>query len=708
MKRLAFIFALLACSQAWAQLAAPVGVCTPAATTSCTYASSFKTQKGDFVFAAPYNGSAATAPGTGSGFTVIKSVAASVNAIKAQWKFSPGGETTCGTFSSATVTFCAVYRGGWVTASTIGGIVATSTPSGTSGASGALSYPTITLQNPFSTSWVVCAGGSTSGSVDSAPAGMTLRSGTTITNYAFSDTNGNVSTWPTTSGPNPGVKWATACAEIVGTPSTVVSSQSAKVSDYYPGGSFEASTGTPTTWTFECSPIGSSGSLASNLIKVAFVFDYAVTEPTISNIYVNSDTGHATWTFTQAGTVLHDAGNNQDAYTYYIPNAAAGCKTVSVVFSNPFSSLIGHTVEYHGYKTLDQYVTSTGSAPIYTAGALTPTASGDLLDMFCTSDNLNASPNPSVIVASSGMLPYITEDGISTASNAPVAVSFVYNSTSAITTNVDAVGLTGNTTCMQAAFKNDGTGTAPSGVSIEGMGIYDFSSGSATVTLDVSMEAGDALLVEVNGVQTANTKQFSAVSALLGTLTVHQQSDANGGYPNFVLDCDHPGGLDRLTFTGAANNSGMWVYKIRGLDNSSHTACDDTVAGTPGITGNCVAGSCGPDPTITPSTANGMVFGVSETGTGPGSGLTSPTGAIYDVPTYDGQTDTSRMGTGNWFGHYFNSATSALTWTWSNPVSPTTGFTGSGIHLKAASAAPSSGTGNKRKKLNLYDISPQS
>src|SRR6202021_3833868 len=99
-----------------------------------------------------------------------------------------GSETTCGTWTNATQTFCQVYKGGWIGGQTLGGILAASTPSGTTGATTTISYPTFTLTNPLSTSWVVCAGGAISATnADVAPTGLTLRSGTAVTNIAFAD-----------------------------------------------------------------------------------------------------------------------------------------------------------------------------------------------------------------------------------------------------------------------------------------------------------------------------------------------------------------------------------------------------------------------------------------------------------------------------------------------------------------------------------------
>ncbi|HTS04499.1 MAG TPA: hypothetical protein VMP68_02880 [Candidatus Eisenbacteria bacterium] len=605
-----------------------------------------------------------------------------MNALKLQWKLSVGGETTCGTFSNATVTFCAVYRNGWINPSTIGGYAATSTPSGTTGASGALSYVGFTLQNPFSSSWVVCAGGSTSGTVDSAPTGMTLRSGTSVTNYAFSDTNGNVSSWTTTSGPSPGVKWATACGEIVGPPSTVASSQSSKVSDYYPGQAIEACTGS-CTWTFNVSGASATGSLSTNLLIARWIWGYTTTQPTISNVYCNSDSGHATWTWTQAGSVVHDATNKTDGYTYYVSNAASGCSTVTVVASSVWNNATGAAVEYKGFKTLDQYVTNIGGAPTMSNAALTPTASGDLIDWFCSADTLSAGGTASTgIFVGKGVLPYVADFGFATISG-----SFIYNSTSAITTATYARGYASgnNSICMEAAFKNDGTGTSPSGVSIEGFGILDSQVNIATTNLQLSYEAGDTLWIGVTGVFTANATQFTAASGQIASFTLHRPADANGGYPNVALDCNlASAGLDYVTLTSTSNASMFYYYKIRGLNNSSHSACDDTTAGYPTAVITGPTSSPSPLPTITPSTADGIVIALSETGTGPATATTAPTGAVYSVPIYTGQSDSGRMGTGNLVGHYFNLSTATQNWAWTNSVA--TDFIGAAEHLKAAPA----------------------
>ena len=102
----------------------------------------------DLIVTFAYRSSSATPPTLATGFTQIDTVAQSTTSFISGYKVSAGGDTTSGTWTSATHVACIVLRG-----------AQKGTPIGanghSNGSSVSLSYPALTLQVQNGTSWVV-------------------------------------------------------------------------------------------------------------------------------------------------------------------------------------------------------------------------------------------------------------------------------------------------------------------------------------------------------------------------------------------------------------------------------------------------------------------------------------------------------------------------------------------------------------------------
>jgi hypothetical protein len=68
-------------------------------------------------------------------------------------------------------------------------------------------------------------------------------------------------------------------------------------------------------------------------------------------------------------------------------------------------------------------------------------------------------------------------------------------------------------------------------------------------------------------------------------------------------------------------------------------------------------------PTISPSTANGLVLAVMGNSFGPSTGLTNAN-QRFDTVTYTGQKDNDNMDNADGYGHFYNVATGAMSFTW--------------------------------------------
>ena len=71
-------------------------------------------------------------------------------------------------------------------------------------------------------------------------------------------------------------------------------------------------------------------------------------------------------------------------------------------------------------------------------------------------------------------------------------------------------------------------------------------------------------------------------------------------------------------------------------------------------------------PTITPTGANELVIATMGIGDGPGLGVASgaPSGAVWDLPTYSGETDNDLMENADAQAHLYGAAASVEHWNW--------------------------------------------
>jgi hypothetical protein len=457
------------------------------------------------------------------------------------------------------------------------------------------------------------------------------------------------------------------------------------------GESAEA-TSTPFTFTYNV-----PSSLARNFLHVAFQWSYATTAPTVSNIYCNADSSHATWTFTLATSLL-DTSNTTDNFDYYMANAPAGCKLITIVASSAWTSMEGEWQEWTGILTSSP-VESTASLSnaangppnYFYGGSFSPSTltSGDLILTHC-------SAAPQSIFTDTGGVLFYTSNGVTLMDVdgffAVASTAFIWNTTTA--PSVYSGFAPSNTTmdCTAIAVKTGSGGTAPSGVRIVNNRGASVGEIATTVLENTTFNTGDALVVGVFACISASCSQYTAISDLQAdSWTAEKPTNVAGGVPQWGITCNAAAGTNTITLTGtsASINTQFMIAEVAGLNTSG---CIDTGAGVQ--TAAISSGSTGPfinAPDITPSTASGIVFDGAVTGTGQGTTVTSPTGAIYACPQYSGQTDGSKMCLGNWFAYLMNTSTSAQNWTWTNTANTTYGASAFALEAPSGSATGNPG-----------------
>lgn len=666
MRKILFVLALLCSTPAWATSTVTYNTphCTPTAGTSCTLSAT--PAFGDLLVSFAYRATSATAPSTPLPWSVIKSVTGSVNSLKIAYKYSLGNETTCGTWANASATDCHDYGGLWIgSAGPVG-----ATTSGTTGSSTTVSYPGFTMNDTSGNSWVGCASGADAVTNDVPPTGITLRSGTTLTNIMFGDTNGGVASWSTQTHTITSAPWASACWQMTSAPALTAIYPGYLVDRVFPEETGEALT-TPFTYTINVQSSG--GTLANNLLNFWLAWGYTSVAPTVSNIYCNSDTGHATWTWTQApggdGFPVLDAGYNLYATDYYIPGATSGCQTISVVFSSAPNNVVSDFSEFRQIATsspLDTAVAAVCSAcsPNVSAGSITTGTSGDLVYEACAQ-------NP--------VAGYGTSTGMFTGSGSTVLVAdynFAIGAQAMIQTTAGAINPYFNwlawtagadAACTTLAFKTSGAaGTANSGQQIISA-VTSTQPTATTATLEgVLLNTGDTWAIGGNAGSIATNPQCTAISDTLGsTYTVKNGTGANAGSPAWYFDSNSKSGLDYVKMTGCpTSGTQSWImYEVSGSLNSTHTASFDATMGICPFV-STVNGPPYTGPVSCTPAQNELVLGQMIEGQGPQTGMSSPACATYAYPVYSGMTDASFTTEGGGYSYCYASGTTTQNYTW--------------------------------------------
>ena len=110
--------------------------------------------------------------------------------------------------------------------------------------------------------------------------------------------------------------------------------------------------------------------------------------------------------------------------------------------------------------------------------------------------------------------------------------------------------------------------------------------------------------------------------------------------------------------TTALGNTGGKFYDIENAQASSYQNKVDADPSCSSVT------SIANNPDITPSSTTGIVLAMLGIGTGPSTGISSPSGAVYLCPTYTNQNDNDTMCSGDAHGYYAYSSNASQNWTW--------------------------------------------
>lgn len=446
-----------------------------------------------------------------------------------------------------------------------------------------------------------------------------------------------------------------------GTPSPV---QSKNDSDYVPdylGGGSGVSSGQYISAQFE-SPTG-----ANNLLVALLSSDSTGTSiPTLTDDATN------TW---YLGATCNDAGNGEQIFLYYAPNAAASTKQVKATYhaSTQYSGSLAvfEVTNTATASPIDGSTCALGSTTTVAAGGVTPNYSGDLVVQYAWNETISTINQGGAIGvhythgSQSNIAWKKLLDGYAWAYGAQWGV---YTSTSALNPTF-AVSTAGFNT-LAVFFRSANAGTAqPAGIYVtDAMNVPVVStigSGSVPNPLTVYFPCqATANLLIANYAGPSNSKDLTGVA----------DSHSNSWTANHALYCDgtnntcvHTYGAPAATASDdqyvTLTSNGTWPtdnIQLMCVKGAAASPFDFAVvnSGNQSVAGDLTLFSG----TVTPSTSNGLVVVT-------GSQYSNTTASFSTSQNYTGCYWSGEIisiggcSANNPWGTFYNSNTSSETWT---------------------------------------------
>jgi hypothetical protein len=584
-------------------------------------------QVGDLMLVVATRNASNTAPSLPAGFSNIGTSTGNTNAMRAGWKYCLTTSDATGTWTTATETIVAIYR------PTAGRAIGIGAFAFAAGSSATASYTGITLQDAGGNSWVALFGQTKTQSVgiNTAPTGFTPRQDELGTGeLAFFDTNGGVSSFTTKTQAITSGVWKTFSVEILDVaPGASINNIVCHVSYAYDTVTADPNPGNSFVYTIP----DKLGTLAGNGLLIGIAY------PSGNTLTITDDQSNS-W---PAPLVTSDGGaGNSKIEVYRLTTATTGTKKITLTFSaavQPVKLWVTELFNVTGTlnSTSAWHAENVNASDIVSPGAQTPTNNdangGNLIFSFACANSLIGTKSPAKFIAAPGYtlndgdIAYIQGQGF------PTASQFFLQATSAATTPEFLVQGTADTYNVAAVAVSIG---------VQGL---DKSNGSQP-HIDKLIYMADQvnptnLMVQIPS-STSNFGLFTSFNSSNSGPTITSALDSDGvtwtkrqnsvDQPTFFSNTNQAPNSNKtvvFTFGGTGLVLQFLYYDISGADPTSPV---DVVSGTSpvGLTGAATFSSN----TITPSGQNELIVGFGQLGLGPSTGLSSPTGAVYDLPTY--------------------------------------------------------------------------
>jgi len=553
---------------------------------------------------------------------------ANTNSDIIAWKYLTTASGATGTFTNATEVIVHVYRGTAGNAWGIGAFLYSS------GSSVTTSYGGITLYDTSGNSWVALFGQTKTQSVgvNGAITGFTLRQDELGTGESVSfDSNGGVSSFATKTQTITTSVWKTAVVEILDiAPDTSTYGNHIIWHCAFPGNSqAAASSDQGNNFVYNCP----EATLAGNglLLTVAY--------PIGNTPAITDDQGN-TWPVSGAAlTTRTVTGGAMAMQSFYLANPATGTSKITVGFGSvaicPVHVWLTQVTGITGLANSVSAATQNTNG-VLSPGSFTPTANnangGNIVISYAGEDSVTGTTNPFRFIPASGFSLLDADISGTQGQWWPKACQFQLQATSAaVTAKFQLAGGgtdTYNVLAIALAVGVQGT-LNDSKMHIVGQRYFGTNNNLAAWQLQNPMFGN--LLHACGFMSSAATPTVtSIVSSDLGNLT---QVTATTAVPNpYYLPgaTVNPNRNLVVNMTGTAQSVQLVTYDISGADPVSPLDTSATLAGNTSL--NNLSSISGPS--ITPGGTNRLFIGFMQIGLGPATSVSVPSGAVFDLPTF--------------------------------------------------------------------------
>ena len=463
------------------------------------------------------------------------------------------------------------------------------------------------------------------------------------------------------------------------------------------GSSVSATAGTPTLIQHVASSANPVGvGISGNNFKIPLpnsvgsgnAIILGISYPNGSSPTITDNNGN-TWPTTAAVSANAGPGGNISSI-WVLPNANAGQTTITVSFASaiiPFNYVVSEFNNVATASPINGTSATVGAGPSLTTGSFTPGNNdgngGNLIwNYYAVSGG--ASGNPTSWVPGSGFTLLDADIAWNTNQGFPHATQYLVQTTAApINPGITATADTNFFNGVAVALKAASAGTAaPAGIHINKIIHQTTNVPPATWTLQEPATGNLRVLA------TANSSALTNITSV---------TDSDGGvWTKIQPASDEP----QIWYSANTTANPNLTVTIHGAAGPTITVLFYDILGAAANPLDVAAGAPSTDvsnqttvnnmPSITPTTANGLVIAVMGLGQGPGLGLNTgaPTGAVFDLVTYTGELDLDLMENADGQAHLYNTSTATVNWNWHITANPNNSAFATAVAFKSATAAP--------------------
>jgi hypothetical protein len=387
-----------------------------------------------------------------------------------------------------------------------------------------------------------------------------------------------------------------------------------------------------------------------------------------------SDTLGQTW---PAAAITEDGGTgNYVTQIYVLCGSAAGNETIQVNLTQsglPFEYTVSEFNNVATTGCVDGSVGGSNLRPsgsaVINPGGFTPAinndANGGHVIWSYSAISSIANGNPTAWVPATGFTLLDGDIAWTDQQGFPHASQWYRQATNAlvspsITSTGDTVD-TFNSASVSLRVANAG-GTVASGIHINKIVHESWVAPSSGATLNLQLPATGNLRVLAFTVGLNSLNITGITDSAGGTWQLEQTGGDSAQIWFSANGSPNPGLTVAIHTSGSSSTNSLRFFDIQGASASPL----DVAAGTD-LTDCSSTNTVDNQPTLTPTGTNELVIVTMGIGQGPGLGLASaaPSGAVWDLVTYSGETDNDLMENADAVAHLYTTTTSVENWNWS-------------------------------------------